>query len=213
MIDWPLTWTIVTAIVTFVMAIAIAVTAGVACTTLIGTKRERQEENSIRLSKLWYDGKYSENFVKLSNNYEKLFPKEGKVKLDYKKEEDLMFSLEIVNNFIYRLNYYLENKKITMKNLSIDFSEIFSLNNKYISQGIYAILKKYEDRYKRYKSNYPIYNIYKLKKISGEKIPKFDEDIVRLMNIDNFFLKIAKYQENEYLINLIQKNASKLLPL
>ena len=119
MIDWLLTWTMITAIVTIVMAIAIAVTACVACTTLIGTKRERQEENSIRLSKLWFDGKYFENLVKLNKNFDKLFPKEGNVKLDYKKEEDLMFSLERIYNFIYRLNYYLKNRKITMENLRI----------------------------------------------------------------------------------------------
>ena len=80
------------------------------------------------------------------------------------------------------------------------------MNDKYIAQGLYAILKKYEDRYK---PNYPRDIIYKLKRISGEKLSKFAEDIIRLMNIDNFFLKIAKYQESEYLINLIQENAAK----
>ncbi len=141
-------WTRLMAIGTFSSVLVILVTAVIAWITLIGTKKRRQADNSIFLFRLWREEKYYKSLVLLFKNFKELFPEECKVQMNPKKEAKTIVALKTIEDFIYKINYYLENKKITMENLKIDFSTVFGVNDKYITLGLYKILNKYEERYR-----------------------------------------------------------------
>lgn len=197
-------WTRWMAIGVFISGAVILATAIIAWVTLIGTKKRRQADNSIFLFRLWRDEKYYKSLVSLIKNFKELFPKENKVQVNPKKESKTIIALETIKDFIYKINYYLENKKITMENLKVDFSAVFGVNDKYTAQGLYDVLNKYENRYK----SLSVESFMDMFRVENKS--EFEKDIAILKSIDTFFMKIAKYQENDYLIGIIQKNIKRL---
>jgi len=193
-------WTRWMAIGTFTSVLVILFTVVIARITSIGTRKRRQADNSIFLFRLWREEKYYKSLIPLFKNFKVLFPEEDKVQINPKKEAETIVALETIKDFIYKINYYLENKKITMENLKIDFSTVFGVNDKYKALRLYNILNKYEKRYRSESIEYFMDGFKEIKKT------KFEKDEALLKSIDNFFMKIAKHQENSDLINIIQKN-------
>lgn len=201
-------WTKLLAIGTFVIAAGAIVTSIIVWETLLGNRTRQREENSIRLLRIWREQKYNEILIKLIKDYNNLFPKGKIVELNSKKELEILLKLESLKDFIFRIHYYLFHKKITMENLKTDFSEIFYINDKLAVLGLYNFLNKYENRYKYIKDK----NINLIKAI-GEyerrSVSGTERGVLEISIIDIFFMKIAKYQNNDELIKKIQNNIKK----
>lgn len=179
--DWLTTWTMITGIGSAVIAIAIAITAVIVGKTLISNKKAKMEELSTKMANIWYEGKYEEKLSKISLLHLKVIKEEYK---DYEYNWEtikISFDLKSVENYIYKLNYFLDSNRLSLENIYIDFYNIFSLYTQPMMTVCYGELKW------------------------AHNWLKFDKSYNGKSIIDIFFKKLAKHLKYGDLIAYIEK--------
>lgn len=86
-----------------------------------------------------------------------------------------------MENFIYKLNYFIDSNRLSLENIYIDFYDIFSLHTQSLMTAVYGELKWAHDWM------------------------KFDKPYNGKSVIDIFFKKLAKHLNYGDLINYIEK--------
>ena len=107
----------ITGIGSAVIAIAIAITAVIVGKTLISNKKAKMEELSTKMANIWYEGKYEEKLAKISLLHVKVIKEEYK---DYEYNWEtikISFDLKSVENYIYKLNYFLDSNRLSLENI------------------------------------------------------------------------------------------------
>jgi len=155
---------------------------------------QNSAENSRFLLKVWNEDGYSEDFQSIYNhycNYGPFFKEYYDTFLDplnmmgfsMEKKRNLTNKIDRIRNFLERINFYIDNGRTTLDDLKYDFSEILYISYIDSANSLYVWLKDFE-----------LYHASK------------DFEHLESMNyINNFFLKISKYQNNKILLRLIQK--------
>ncbi|MBA7666272.1 hypothetical protein ES703_74351 [subsurface metagenome] len=189
------TWAKWMAIGTLIMALAILITVIFAWITLYNNKKTQMEELSTKMVDIWYKEKNDESLKKIAAFYRKKSKDlEGFIKKEKTKPIDFtvtdeeftenIHELIKIKNFIYKLNYYIEKKKLSPENISIDFYEILNLRSVHHFIATYNIIRW----------GYENINF-------GVLMPFNTEEDRKILN--NFFLNIAKYNNYKQLINII----------
>lgn len=173
--------TITIATFTIIMAIAIVVTAIIAKDTLYYDKETRMMDLSAQMIKNWYEGRYSDKVIKISELKMQVVTKNK----SFDEPERIMqlleyqFALKSIENFIFKLNYYIEHNKIKVENIYLDFYSEFSLGAEQTLTMFYGDLKWAHD-YLKFEKPY-----------NGRSI------------VDIFFLKMVNYLNYKILLKYI----------
>jgi hypothetical protein len=140
-------WTRWLAIAGFIQAFFFIFTVVIAWITLVGKRSLRYEENARLLLRMWYEGKNDEDLKILFDNYERYFGRDRI--LDETSIEGIKNSIKMteridkIRSFIKKMNYFLDNKRIDLKNIELYFSEIFYIDFPLSCRELYNFLKDF----------------------------------------------------------------------
>lgn len=182
-------WTRWLTIASFIQAFFFIITVVIAWTTLVGKKSLRNEENTRLLLKMWYEDKYNDELKVLFDNYEKYFM--SNCVIDDCSIEEINNSIRLtdtidhIRSFIKKLNYFLADKRIDLKNIDLYFSEIFYTDQQLSCRQLYNMLKDFNLKF-------------------GSK--SIDHKVDRL-SIIIFFRRIAKFKKNNDLLKDIENSS------
>lgn len=180
----PSIWEILLSIGTMLMAIAILATAIIAWKTLFRNREEQRRDLGLKLKNIWINDKYYRDFKYLKNNSDKYFSENKEKNFSEKDLGDLRIHLTRLFDYLGQIDFYLDKSKLDFGALKINFSKTLSIHDPGAALDLYKMLKKYEEIY--------------------EEI--LNQNVMMLSQIDGLFYKIAKYQGNQKLLELVNKN-------
>ena len=194
-INWQETFSMFTVIGTLIMAISVSIASGVAIKTLLKSQDERRHELSTSLLNTWQKDEYHKKFKKINEFYnlkskdlEQFYEKNKKTPIDFTPFDDefmdVLASMVSIKNFINKINYYLDKKKLTSENIDFDFNSRLILNKEKSMKDFYEILKW----------GYKYINF-------GGLITTRDIEI-----LNNFYLKVSKYKKYSNLFEHIRED-------
>jgi len=176
-------WTKITSISTFIMASVIVATAIIAIRTLLKDRDEQRFDLALRVKNIWINDKYEESLSELLKE---------KNKKEYDQDKVLIkLQLSKILDYYGLINWYLDKGKLNFEVLRVYFSKVLYLYNNEFSLILYRTLKNYEKKF------YP--EIYK---------ELLKNNVMILSYLDGLFYKVAKFQGNDKLFKLIEKNKS-----
>jgi len=198
-INWPETYSMFTGIGTIVIAFAVSATAWIAIKTLNERQDIGRENLGTKLLDIWQKEKYTKKFTKIrifydlkSEDLKKHYEKEEKAPIDFSPLDEefmeVLAALISLKNFIFKLNYYLDRKKLVMENIDIDFSSRLVLNTEKSMKKFYEVLRW----------SYDNINF-------GSLITSKDKKI-----LNNFYIRVSNYKKYNDLVVYIKEDSIKL---
>jgi len=198
-INWPETYSMFTGIGSLVMALAVSAAAWIAIKTLNVSRDIRRQDLSTKLLDIWQKNEYSKKYTKLqdfydlkSENLKNYYKTEEKTPIDFtpfdEKFMEVLNTLISLKNFILKLNYYLDKKKLVIENIDIDFSSRLVLNTEKSMKKLYEVLRW----------SYEYINFASLITLKDKNI------------LNNFYIRVSKYKKYNDLVEYIIENNKKL---